>query len=124
LALNIKAPDHYHNLEQKFGTKVETCKELQRCVFRRHLLIIGFRMSFEFRYHKFVYISDVSVLNERDWGFLRVKHMLYLFLAVIFLWRGYSAGSPAILSMGVVAWALALLSAPFSRALWASRRNY
>jgi hypothetical protein len=62
-----------------------------------------------------VYISDVSVLNERVWGFLRVKHMLYLFLAVIFLWRGYSAGSPAMLSIGSVAGALALLSALFSR---------
>jgi hypothetical protein len=41
--------------------------------------------------------------------------MLYLFLAVIFLWRGYSAGSPAMLSMGAVAGALALLSALFSR---------
>ena len=60
-------------------------------------------MSFESRYHRFVYISDVSVLNERVWGFLRVKHMLYLFLAVIFLLRGYSAGSPAMLSMGAVA---------------------
>jgi len=36
-------------------------------------------MSFESRYHRFVYISDVSVLNERVLGFLRVKHMLYLF---------------------------------------------
>jgi hypothetical protein len=72
-------------------------------------------MSFESRYHRFVYISDVSVLNERVWGFLRVKHMLYLFLAVIFLWRGYSAGSPAMLSMGSVAGSLALLSALFSR---------
>ena len=72
-------------------------------------------MSFESRYHRFVYISDVSVLNERVWGFLRVKHMLYLFVAVIFLWRGYSAGSPAMLSMGAVAGALVLLSALFSR---------
>jgi hypothetical protein len=62
-----------------------------------------------------VYISDVSVLNERVWGFLRVKHMLYLFLAIILLWRGYSAGSPALLSMGATAGALALLSSLFSR---------
>jgi hypothetical protein len=41
--------------------------------------------------------------------------MLYLFLAVIFLWRGYSAGSPAMLSMGAVAGSLALLSGLFSR---------
>jgi hypothetical protein len=41
--------------------------------------------------------------------------MLYLFQAVIFLWRGYSAGSPAMLSTGSVAGALALLSALFSR---------
>jgi hypothetical protein len=57
----------------------------------------------------------VSVLNERVWGFLRVKHMLYLFLAIILLWRGYSAGSPALLSMGATAGALALLSSLFSR---------
>jgi len=77
--------------------------------------IKGAKMSFESRYHRFVCISDVSVLNERVWGFLRVKHMLYLFLAVIFLWRGYSAGSLAMLSMGSVAGALALLSGLFSR---------
>jgi len=72
-------------------------------------------VSFESRYHRFVYISDVSVLNERVWGFLRVKHMLYLFLAIILLWRGYSAGSPALLSIGATAGALALLSSLFSR---------
>lgn len=77
--------------------------------------ILGGDVSFESRYHRFVYISDVSVLNERVWVFLRVKHMLYLFLAVIFLWRGCSAGSPAMLSMGAVAGALALLSGSFSR---------
>jgi hypothetical protein len=41
--------------------------------------------------------------------------MLYLFLAVIFLWRGYSAGSPAMLSIGAVAGSLALLATLFSR---------
>jgi hypothetical protein len=50
-------------------------------------------------------------LNERVWGFLRVKHLLYLFLAVIFLWRGYSACSPAMLSMSAMAGFLALLPA-------------
>jgi hypothetical protein len=48
-------------------------------------------------------------------GFFRVKHMLYLFLAVIFLWRGYSTGSPAMLSMSAVAGSLALPSALFSK---------
>jgi hypothetical protein len=47
--------------------------------------IPGSVMLFESRYHRFVYISDVSVLNEGVWGFLRVKHVLYSFLAVIFL---------------------------------------
>jgi hypothetical protein len=41
--------------------------------------------------------------------------MLYLFLAVVFPWRGYSAGSPAMLCMGAVAGVLAPLSALFSR---------
>jgi hypothetical protein len=41
--------------------------------------------------------------------------MLYLFLAVIFLWRGYSADNSALLSMGATAGALALLSGLFSR---------
>ena len=72
-------------------------------------------MSFESRYHRFVYISDVSVLSERVWGFLRVKHMLYLFLAVIFLWRGYSVGSVQLLVMGVVLALLAFLSGLFSK---------
>jgi len=72
-------------------------------------------VSFESRYHRFVYISDVSVLNERVWGFLRVKHMLYLFLAVIFLWRGYSAGSVQLLVMGLVLALIAGLSGLFSK---------
>jgi len=72
-------------------------------------------VSFESRYHRFVYISDVSVLSERVWGFLRVKHMLYLFLAVIFLWRGYSVGSVQLLVMGVVLALLAFLSGLFSK---------
>ena len=71
-------------------------------------------MSFESRYHRFVYISDVSVLNERVWGFLRVKHMLYLFLAIVFLWRGYSAGSVQLLVMGLVLALIAVLSGLFS----------
>jgi hypothetical protein len=40
---------------------------------------------------------------------------LYLFLAVIFLWRGYSADNLALLSMGATAGALALLSGLLSR---------
>jgi len=72
-------------------------------------------VSFESRYHRFVYISDVSVLNERVWGFLRVKHMLYLFLAIVFLWRGYSAGSVQLLVMGLVLALIAVLSGLFSK---------
>jgi membrane protein implicated in regulation of membrane protease activity len=72
-------------------------------------------VSFESRHHRFVYICDVSVLNERVWGFLRVRHMFYLFLAVIFLWCDYSACSLMILVMGTVAGALALLSGLFPR---------
>jgi hypothetical protein len=84
-------------------------------LFKNRTYIPSGVMSFESRYHRFVYISDVSILNERVWGFLRVKHMLYLFLAVIFLWRGYSAGSPTMFNMGLVVGALTLLSALFSR---------
>jgi len=72
-------------------------------------------MSFESRYHRFVYISDVSVLNERVWSFLRVKHVLYLFLAIIFLWRGYSAGSVQLLFMGLILALIAVLSGLFSK---------
>jgi hypothetical protein len=68
---------------------------------KSRVYIPGSVMLFESRYHRFVYISDVSVLNERVWGFLRVKHVLYSFLVVIFLWRGYSASSPAMLSMRI-----------------------
>jgi len=72
-------------------------------------------VSFESRYHRFVYISDVSVLNELVWGFLRVKHILYLFLDVIFLWRGYTARSLQLLFMSTVIALLAVFSSPFSR---------
>ena len=41
--------------------------------------------------------------------------MLYLFLAVIFLRRGYVAGSLQLLVMGTVLSLLAVFSSPFSR---------
>jgi hypothetical protein len=72
-------------------------------------------MSFESRYHRFVYISDISVLNERVLGFLRLKHMLYLFASAMLLWRGYGAGKPGVLGLGLVAGILTILSALFSR---------
>jgi len=54
-------------------------------------------------------------LSERVWDFLRVKHILYLFLAAIFLWRGYAAGSMQLLVIGSILVLLAVLSDLFSR---------
>ena len=90
-------------------------KDIKDADLNRLLLYPESLMPFESHYHRFVYISDVSVLNERVWGFLRVKHMLYLFLAIIFLWRGYSAGSVQLLVMGLVLALLAVLSGLFSK---------
>jgi len=53
--------------------------------------------------------------------FLRVKHVLHLFLTIIFLWQGYSASSPATQDMSAVAGSLALLSALFSRGFYEHR---
>jgi len=41
--------------------------------------------------------------------------MLYLFLAVIFLWHGYSAGNPAMSNVGPVAGVMVLPFALLSR---------
>jgi hypothetical protein len=63
-------------------------------------------MSFESRCHRFVYVSDTSILNERVLGFIRLKHMLYLFVSAIFLWHGCSSRGCRGLILGRVASAL------------------
>jgi hypothetical protein len=62
-----------------------------------------------------VYIGDISVLNERVLGFLRLKHILYLFHVGMLLWYGYKIGKPGVLILGLVAGILTILSALFSR---------
>ena len=71
-------------------------------------------MEFEARFHRFVAVGDVSILNGRVFSFFRLKHVIYLFLAIVFVWRGLS-GSGTLLAMGLVIALLAVLSALFSR---------
>jgi hypothetical protein len=58
-------------------------------------------------------------LNERVLGFLRLKHMLYLFASAILLWHGYGAGKPGVLGLGLVAGILTILSMSFEARLLA-----
>ncbi len=72
-------------------------------------------MSFEARYHRFVVISDVSLINEKVFGPLRLKHLIYVFLALIALWRAIWSGTPQLLGFSVLATSLALASATYPK---------
>jgi len=61
-----------------------------------------------------VSIRDVSVLNERVFGAFRVKHLLYLFPAIILLWGGLQ-GRAMLLVLGCIVGLMGVLSALFSR---------
>jgi len=56
-------------------------------------------LEFEARYRRFLSIRDVSILNERAFSIFRIKHLLYIFLSIIFLQKGLW-GSPANLAAG------------------------
>ncbi|MEM0235963.1 MAG: hypothetical protein QXP68_06045 [Thermosphaera sp.] len=71
-------------------------------------------MEYEARYRRFVSIRDVSVLNERVFGAFRVKHLLYLFPAIILLWGGLQ-GRAMLLVLGCIVGLMGVLSALFSR---------
>ena len=71
-------------------------------------------MEYEARFRRFVSIGDVSILSERVFGSFRVKHLLYFFISIIFLWRGMQ-GSLQLLLMGFMIGFLGLLSALVAR---------
>ena len=64
----------------------------------------------ELRYLRFAYVRGISLLGEKVLGPLRLKHFLYLFLAVLSLWRGLG-GYPQALALAVALAVLALASA-------------
>jgi len=64
----------------------------------------------ELRYLRFAYVRGISLLGEKVLGPLRLKHFLYLFLAVLSLWRGLG-GHPQALALAVALAVLALASA-------------
>jgi len=64
----------------------------------------------ELRYLRFAYVRGVGLLGERVLGPLRLKHFLYLFLAVLSLWRGLG-GYPPALALAVALGVLTLASA-------------
>jgi len=64
----------------------------------------------ELRYLRFTYVRGISLLGEKVLGPLRLKHFLYLFLAVLSLWRGLG-GYPQALALAVALAVLALASA-------------
>lgn len=71
-------------------------------------------MEYEARFRRFVSIRDVCVLNERVFGVFRVKHLLYLFPAIILLWGGLQ-GKAVLLVLGCIVGLMGTLSALFSR---------
>lgn len=71
-------------------------------------------VEYEARYRRFVSIRDISVLNERVFGAFRVKHLLYLFPAIILLWGGLQ-GRATLLVLGCITGLMGLFSAMFSR---------
>ena len=64
----------------------------------------------ELRYLRFAYVRGISLLSERVLGPLRLKHFLYLFLAVLVLWRGLG-GYPQLLALASALGLLTLVSA-------------
>lgn len=72
-------------------------------------------MSFEARYHGFVTIGDVSLINEKVFGSLRLKHMTYVFFSLITLWRALWSGIPQILGFSLLVISLAVASAIYPK---------
>jgi hypothetical protein len=64
----------------------------------------------ELRYLRFAYVRGVGLLSERVLGPLRLRHVLYLFLAVLALWRGLG-GYPQLLALATALGLLTLASA-------------
>jgi hypothetical protein len=64
----------------------------------------------ELRYLRFAYVRGVGLLGERVLGPLRLRHVLYLFLAVLALWRGLG-GYPQLLALATALGLLTLASA-------------
>lgn len=63
---------------------------------------------------KFVSIRDFSVINERVFGPLRVKHLAYLFTSIMLMWSGLR-GNASALTLGTVIGLLCFLSAVLSK---------
>ncbi|MEM0348516.1 MAG: hypothetical protein QXV93_07565 [Zestosphaera sp.] len=57
----------------------------------------------------------MSLINERVFGPLRLKHMTYLFFSLLILWRALWSGTPQLLGLSVLAASLALASAAYPK---------
>jgi len=66
---------------------------------------------FEARYRKFVSIKDISIMNERIYGMLKVKHIIYFFTALIFVWSGLQEGRAQLLVLGCIVCLIGIISA-------------
>jgi len=71
-------------------------------------------MSFESRLHRFLWIGNISLGNERAFSFFRLKHIPYLFSSIIMLWRSLN-GSPSLLFIGSSLGILGILSPILSK---------
>ncbi|MEM0021387.1 MAG: hypothetical protein QXT69_05120 [Fervidicoccaceae archaeon] len=49
-------------------------------------------MEFEARYIKFIWVRNISLLNEKAIGILRMKHIVSIFMTIVLLWGGHGEG--------------------------------
>ncbi|MEM4952355.1 MAG: hypothetical protein QXV81_08845 [Ignisphaera sp.] len=66
---------------------------------------------FEARYHRFCTIRSMSLLSEKLYGPLQVKHTIYLMFSILFFWRGLSIGNAKIIVFALVVAFMGFLSA-------------
>lgn len=66
---------------------------------------------FEARYHRFSSIRSMSLLSEKLYGPLEVKHAIYIMFSIVFGWRGLSMNNASVVIFALVVAFTGLLSA-------------
>ena len=72
-------------------------------------------MSFEARYMQFLHAHNIGVMNEKVWGPFRLKHLIYMFTALMAVWRGVQTHSPQACAVGTAIAVIGLASALLTR---------
>lgn len=69
----------------------------------------------ELRYLKFTHVHDISLLSEKLFGPVTLKHLMYFAFAVLFIWRGMALGSARLLGLGGAIALVGMLSSVYPR---------